>query len=58
MQVNTTWEPQAEDMIAYVIRAANDKVSEVETSNTMLNSIHEIIDRAIKVRHSDFAPYE
>ncbi|KAI9150700.1 bacterial alpha-L-rhamnosidase-domain-containing protein [Paramyrothecium foliicola] len=46
--VNTTWEPKPEDITAYVIRAANDKVSEVETSNTMLNSIHEIIDRAIK----------
>lgn len=36
-------------MTGLVVRAANEHVSTVETSNSMLNSIHTIIDRAIKV---------
>lgn len=43
-------------MTGYVIRAANEKVSSVTTSNTLLNTIHEIIDRAIKVQFPSNSP--
>ncbi|KAF9873345.1 putative alpha-l-rhamnosidase protein [Colletotrichum karsti] len=46
--VNLTWTPTASDLTAHVIRAANEPILEVETSNTLFNSIHELVDRSIK----------
>lgn len=48
-QVNSSVEPKLSDMTGLIIRAANQKVGEVETSNDLLNKIHNIIDRAIQV---------
>lgn len=36
-------------MTGLEIRAANEQVSAVQTSNSLLNKIHNIIDRSIKV---------
>ncbi|KAK2770372.1 alpha-l-rhamnosidase, partial [Colletotrichum kahawae] len=47
-QVNTTWEPQLTDMVGYAIRAANEEVGTVQTSNSFLNKIYEITDRSMK----------
>ncbi|KAH8896774.1 alpha-L-rhamnosidase [Thozetella sp. PMI_491] len=46
--VNTTWAPSLADMTGKVIRAVNEPVSFVSTSNPLFNKIHQIIDRAIK----------
>lgn len=46
---NTTWAPKASDMSMTVLRAANENVLEVETSDELFNGIHRNIDRAIKV---------
>lgn len=35
-------------MTAYVIRAANEPVLSIHTSNELFNSIHKIIDRSIQ----------
>ncbi|KAI8232581.1 hypothetical protein K4K54_011715 [Colletotrichum sp. SAR 10_86] len=47
-QVNTTWAPQVTDMVGYVIRATNDEVGTVQTSNSFLNKLYEITDRSMK----------
>ncbi|KAI8287260.1 hypothetical protein K4K60_012685 [Colletotrichum sp. SAR11_57] len=47
-QVNTTWVPQLTDMVGYVIRATNDEVGIVQTSNSFLNKLYEITDRSMK----------
>ncbi|KAI8303517.1 hypothetical protein K4K59_013213 [Colletotrichum sp. SAR11_240] len=47
-QVNTTWEPQLTDMVGYAIRATNDEVGNVQTSNSFLNKLYEITDRSMK----------
>ena len=49
VSVNLTWTPSALDMTASVIRAANEQVLSVSTSNNLFNSIHKIIDRSIQV---------
>ncbi|KAH9236496.1 glycoside hydrolase family 78 protein [Colletotrichum gloeosporioides 23] len=46
--VNTTWAPQLTDMVGYVIRATNDEVGTVQTSNSFLNKLYEITDRSMK----------
>lgn len=46
--VNLTSEPSASALTALVIRTSADSVGSVQTSDSMLNSIHKIIDRAIQ----------
>jgi hypothetical protein len=46
--VNLTYAPATSDATALVIRTASEAISTVETSDSMLNSIHKIIDRAIQ----------
>ncbi|KAK1855286.1 alpha-l-rhamnosidase [Colletotrichum chrysophilum] len=47
--VNTTWAPQLTDTVGYVIRATNDEVGTVQTSNSFLNKLYEITDRSMKL---------
>lgn len=47
--VNLTWTPLLSDMTGFVIRAANEPVLSVSTSNDLFNGIHKIIDRSIQV---------
>ncbi|RYP21635.1 hypothetical protein DL765_002096 [Monosporascus sp. GIB2] len=47
--VNLAWTPSASDMTGSVIRASNERVLEVSTSNELFNGIHRIIDRSIQV---------
>ncbi|RYP00449.1 hypothetical protein DL763_000801 [Monosporascus cannonballus] len=46
--VNLTWTPSASDMTGSVIRAPNERVLELSTSNELFNGIHKIIDRSIQ----------
>ncbi|RYP72462.1 hypothetical protein DL770_007964 [Monosporascus sp. CRB-9-2] len=46
--VNLTWTPSVSDMTGSVIRASNERVLEVLTSNELFNGIHKIIDRSIQ----------
>lgn len=49
IQVNgLNYTPSASDITGLVIRAENDAVGAFETSNTLFNSIHKIIDRSIQ----------
>lgn len=48
VQVNYTGTLQAPDMRGLVIRTSNDAVGSLNTSNSLFNSIHKIIDRAIQ----------
>ena len=48
LQVNATWTPLATDITGQVIRTSTDVVGSTASSNSLFNSIHKIIDRAIQ----------
>ncbi|CZR70017.1 uncharacterized protein PAC_19918 [Phialocephala subalpina] len=48
LHVNVTWTPLATNMTGQVIRSNTDGVGSTSTSNSLFNSIHKIIDRAIQ----------
>lgn len=46
--MNLTWTPRASDLTGHVVRAANQPILDVSTSNHLFNSIHGLVDRSIR----------
>lgn len=48
LMVNLTTTPKASDLVGYVIRTDNEVVGTLDTSNSLFNNIHKIIDRSVQ----------